>query len=143
MAHATTWSHVKWWHCPDWAMEPLEAQPPRWSKRWYYRQLMLPSNGTALSGDGTILSSGGTTLLVIVPPNWVVILSSVSLQAVVLPSTSETRDETLFSSIFEVIGAYEYPTLSCMKEHKIVNEILEIFYFKSVEKVLSVILLLL
>ena len=33
-------------------------------------------------------------------------------------STPKIKDEILFGSIFEVLEAYKYPTLSCMKEHE-------------------------
>ena len=75
--------------------------------------------------------------------------SSVSLQAMVptnsgdgIASTPETEDEIFFNSIFEVIRAYKYPTLSCMKRHESINKSLMILGCKSIKKVLSILLLL-
>ena len=39
-------------------------------------------------------------------------------------NTSETEDKIIYGSNFEVIGAYKYLTLFCIKEHKSVNIIL-------------------
>ena len=54
-----------------------------------------------------------------------VVLPSISLQAIVpfsigdgTASTLETQDDIFVGSIFEVIEAYKYPTLSCMKVRK-------------------------
>ena len=55
-------------------------------------------------------------------------------------STLEIRDEKLFNSNFEVIGAYKFPTLFCIKGQQSVNKNLEVLGCESVVKVLSVLL---
>ena len=83
-------------------MEPLEAQPPK--------------RPPPRLGSGTVKARSLKLCQAVVLP-------SVTLQAMVPPNngsgianTPKIQDETLFDSIFEVIGSYTYSNLSYMKE---------------------------